>query len=321
MRRSVTIHLVGILLACPLVVASPQSRSQATKVANYANPIVFVRAHFDESTGDVIHRGKIWIMDEDGAGLRQLTFGPEYDEHPAFFSERRFVLYSHFNAPSLDPSRGAKLIRMDTHSGRSETFAEVPGCALHHVTISPVDDTLVYQHDCDGRLSQRVGWGPDSYEIPMLARNGVGVGKGVIFMHEKNVHLRSEGGPTTEREVALIHLWGEGREVRARLVTDDEHLHRRPAVSADGQWIAWQTNASGDDDEIYLARTDGSEPRNITNNPGLDGHPWFSRDGQWIVFESDRSGNMEIWKINLATLRQEQLTTGGREYRSRTPRW
>ena len=63
------------------------------------------------------------------------------------------------------------------------------------------------------------------------------------------------------------------------------------------------------------------EARNITNTEGLDGHPWFSRDGKWIVFESDRTGTMEIWKINLETLEQHQLTFSGKAYSCRTPRW
>ena len=85
--------------------------------------------------------------------------------------------------------------------------------------------------------------------------------------------------------------------------------------------MAWQTNVEGGEDEVYLARVDGSEARNLTNAEGLDGHPWFSRDGKWIVFESDRTGTMEIWKINLETLEQHQLTFSGKAYSCRTPRW
>ncbi|MCZ6751191.1 MAG: Tol-Pal system protein TolB, partial [Acidobacteria bacterium] len=64
-----------------------------------------------------------------------------------------------------------------------------------------------------------------------------------------------------------------------------------------------------------------SQPRNITNAASNDGHPWFSRDGKWIVFESDRTGNLELWKINLETSEQQQLTFGGKKYSSREPRW
>ena len=92
-------------------------------------------------------------------------------------------------------------------------------------------------------------------------------------------------------------------------------------MSPDGEWMAWQTNVEGGEDEVYLARVDGSEPRNITNAEGLDGHPWFSRDGKWIVFESERTGVMEIWKVNLETLEQTQLTFSEKAYSCRTPRW
>ena len=133
-------------------------------------------------------------------------------------------------------------------------------------------------------------------------------------MHEKNPFF-------PPREVALVRFFGHGQGSKAVFLTDDRHLNRRPAISPDGQWLAWQTNANGKDDEVFLARIDGSEPRNLTNTPGLDGHPWFSRDGKWIVFESDRTGVQEIWKIRLETLQQVQLTSGGKKYSSRTPRW
>lgn len=41
----------------------------------YRNPIIFARTHFNETTGETTHHGKIWIMEEDGSGQRQLTFG------------------------------------------------------------------------------------------------------------------------------------------------------------------------------------------------------------------------------------------------------
>ncbi|MBT5833169.1 MAG: hypothetical protein HOH77_23515 [Candidatus Latescibacteria bacterium] len=44
-------------------------------------------------------------------------------------------------------------------------------------------------------------------------------------------------------------------------------------------------------------------------------------DGKWIVFESERTGNMEIWKINLETMEQTQLTFSDPHYSCRTPRW
>jgi len=274
----------------------------------YENPIVFARSETRAQRD-----GKIWIMEEDGSRLRQISFGTSFDEHPALYSDRRHVLYSQFNSDTFDPSGGAKLVRLDIVTGELEVFAEQIGCALHHATLSPVQDVLVYQHDCGDRLSQRVGWGAGSYELPMLARNGIAAGPNtVVFMHEKN--------QVSPRQVALVRMDGHGRGASTLYLTDDEHLHRRPAVSPDGEWLAWQTNAAGGQDDIFLARIDGTEVRNLTNSPGLDGHPWFSRDGRWIVFESTRSGSQEIWKIHVASLQAEQLTFDSARP-SRTPRW
>lgn len=279
----------------------------------YRNPIVFARTHYDVQLDAPTHLGKIWVMEEDGSRQRQLTFGENYDDHPVLFSDQRHVLYSEFNGTSFPPDDGARLIRLDLHTGARTVYAEEAGCALHHATLSPGDDRLVYHHDCGTRQALRVGWGPGSYELPMLAMNGVAIGESVVFMHEKNLDREP-------REVALVRLFGSGAKATASFLTDDSVLNRRPAVSPDGEWLAWQTNLTGND-EVFLFRIDGSDKRNLTNNPALDGHPWFSRDGEWIVFESDRTGVVEIWKMNLSSLDVIQLTRGGGLYSSRTPRW
>ncbi len=50
----------------------------------YANPVVFQRVHFNEDGSEVVLREKVWVMEADGSGLRQLTFGTTYDDHPSF---------------------------------------------------------------------------------------------------------------------------------------------------------------------------------------------------------------------------------------------
>ena len=301
-----------LLLGAANILAQPAGGEAPP--GEFRNPIILARTHLDEETGEPIRWGKIWIMEQDGSGLRQLTFGAVYDDQPALFSDGRHARYSEFRATSFSPEGGARLIQINIYSGDRKVFAEEPGCALHHVNLALPGDKLVYHHDCGDRKVQRVGSGPDSYEVNMWAANGVALGDGLIFMHEKNPFL-------PPREVALVRLYGHGQGSKAVFLTDDSYLNRRPAISPDGQWLAWQTNANGKDDEIFLARIDGSGPRNLTNSPGLDGHPWFSRDGKWIVFESDRTGFQEIWEINLETLEQLQLTFGARNFSSRTPRW
>ena len=310
---------VGLLSALQLIIATA-GQADERKLINpivlersHVNPIVFQRSHLDPEPGAPVLAGKLWIMEADGSRLRQLTFGQTYDEHPSIFSDQRHVLYSQFPVNQLDPTEEAKLIKLDILSGEHEVFAQVPGFALHHATVSPIADKVAYHRDKADFRSQWVGWGPGSYEVNMVASNGVAVAGGIIFMHEKNLKQ-------SPRKVSLVRLTGHGPGSRALFLTDDDHLHRRPAVSPDAQWIAWQTDLAGSDDEIYLAKIDGSEPRNLTRAAGNDGHPWFSRDGKWIVFESDRTGQWEIWRLHLDTLESRQLTFGAGQYASTRPR-
>lgn len=288
----------------------------------YKHPIVFGRTHLDAASEAVL-RSKIWIMGEDGSGLRQLTTGDTYDDHPALYSDQEHVLYSEFAASRLDRAAGANLIRLNIYTGERTVVHTAPDCALHHATVSPLsDDLIVYHQDCGTRYSLRLNWGPGEFELNTIAANGVAVGPdSVIFMHEKN---RGH----SPREVSIARIDGRGTDAKVTFLTDARVLHRRPAISPDGQLLAWQTNAEGAQDEIFLARIDGSGARNLTRHKANDGHPWFSRDGKWIVFESDRSfgeraGNgceqmraCEIWKTNIETGETVQLTFGGKEFAS-----
>ena len=276
----------------------------------FEDPIIFQRTEIDPATKKVILNGKLWVMDRDGSGLKQLTFGSTYDEHPSLYSDQRTGLYAEFAEGGLNNEEGGRLMKIDIYTGKKEVAGEEEGCALHHASISPLDDLVAYHYNCGKRISQAMNLGEERYETPMQATNGVRTREGIIAMHEKNV-------PHSPREVALVHIRGRGIETEAEFLAVGKLLHRRPAISPDGKLLAWQTNApDGGEDEIFLADIDGKNARNLTKSKGNDGHPWFSRDGKSIVFESDRSGMWEIWKIDLGTGKQTQLTDGKGRYHS-----
>src|SRR5687767_9982554 len=64
------------------------------------------------------------------------------------------------------------------------------------------------------------------------------------------------------------------------------------AWSPDGEWVVYRDSTRGVnvDDEIFIARADGSERRNLSNHPGNDWGADWSPDGKTIVFNSDRDG-------------------------------
>ena len=62
--------------------------------------------------------------------------------------------------------------------------------------------------------------------------------------------------------------------------------------SPDGEWVAYRDSTRGinENDEIAVARADGSERRIITDDPANDWGPAWSPDGSTIAFNSDRDG-------------------------------
>jgi Tol biopolymer transport system component len=84
-----------------------------------------------------------------------------------------------------------------------------------------------------------------------------------------------------------------------------------PDISPNGEWIVYSSQGEKQED-IFLAKLDGSGRRQLTNDGANDRCPRWAPDGNRIAFYSDRSGRYEIWTINAdgAGLRQLTFTTG-----------
>ncbi|MGE0130906.1 MAG: protein kinase [Blastocatellales bacterium] len=80
-------------------------------------------------------------------------------------------------------------------------------------------------------------------------------------------------------------------------ITGGERRVTAPELSPDGQWLAYYTFGSPQED-IFIVRQDGFEPRQLTNDRFRDRVPRWSPDGKRIAFYSDRSGGYEIWIVN-----------------------
>lgn len=76
-----------------------------------------------------------------------------------------------------------------------------------------------------------------------------------------------------------------------------------PAWSPDGSRLAFVSRRSGDE-EIYVARADGSRPQRLTD----DGMPDFSPDGKRIVFTSNRDRNGEVYVMSADGSKQRRVT-------------
>lgn len=93
-------------------------------------------------------------------------------------------------------------------------------------------------------------------------------------------------------------------------ITGGERRVTAPQLSPDGEWLAYYTFGSPQED-IFIMRKDGSDPRQLTNDRHRDRVPRWSPDGKRLAFYSDRGGSYEIWTINTDGSGLQQLTNWG----------
>ena len=70
-----------------------------------------------------------------------------------------------------------------------------------------------------------------------------------------------------------------------------------PDWSADGKWIAFTSDRSGNND-LWIKPVDGGEALQVTTDPANDRVPRWSPDGTSLVFHSDRRGHWNLWTIS-----------------------
>ena len=80
-------------------------------------------------------------------------------------------------------------------------------------------------------------------------------------------------------------------------------------LSPDGQWLAFDSDRSGNMD-IYKMRIDGTGLQQLTRNPADDFYPSWSPDGRQIAFHSWRSGNRDSYVMS-ADGSAERMIAGG----------
>ena len=84
------------------------------------------------------------------------------------------------------------------------------------------------------------------------------------------------------------------------------------SVSPDGKWLAlW--NVLDPQEDVFIARPDGSDLRRLTNDAFRDRWPQWSPDGSELAFYSNRTDSYSIWSIrpDASNLRQITGQKGG----------
>ncbi len=106
-----------------------------------------------------------------------------------------------------------------------------------------------------------------------------------------------------EDETALIYT--DGKRVMA-----DPNGDTPPSWSPDGTTIVFAANRDGNDN-LYLARVDGSGERRLTDGRFTDRYPAFSPDGSTVVFARRDDFGWDLFTLDIATGEVKRRTLDG----------
>jgi Tol biopolymer transport system component len=126
------------------------------------------------------------------------------------------------------------------------------------------------------------------------------------------------GGGTASPELAFARggdIWTIGADgTRARPLLRDAYA---PAWSPDGSRLAFVSGRSGDE-EIYVAKADGTGLTRLTKLPGPDLSPAWSSDGRQLAW----SRNAEIWMMSASGAAKRKLVAKAKPWHEHyAPAW
>jgi Tol biopolymer transport system component len=83
-----------------------------------------------------------------------------------------------------------------------------------------------------------------------------------------------------------------------------------PNWSPDGKWIAFDLQA-GAHSQIYVMDGEGRNQHSVVSGEYDNSVPTWSRNGRFVYFASNRTGSWQIWRLELSTRSETQITFNG----------
>jgi serine/threonine-protein kinase len=259
--------------------------------------------------------GEIYVQELDGGGPRAITSGQE----------------THSLAWSPDGSRIAYVDGNAIFVFGTVNFANE---GISTIWVAPVDGGEPVRVTPDGALNVSPQWTPDGRHLlwisnqegtrdvyrVRLSDSGEPQGSPVRLTTGLNAHGLSLSGEGTRLAYATLVSYSNIWSIRvprsgsisireARPVTTGSQTIEGMDLSADGRWLAFDSNRGGNAD-IYKMPVDGGEPVRLTTDPAGDFMPVWSPDDRTILFHSMRNGNRDLFTVSADGGGVTQRTSG-----------
>ncbi len=298
--------------------------------------VVYVRNSMDVMTDRT--RGRLWILDIDGSHHRPLTRGDARESSPRWSPDGARILYvaGEEGTPQLwvrymDSGQVARLTQLTRPPGglswspdgssiaftmlvaeEPEPFVKPPKKPEGATWADPprVITKMLYRADGsgfredvyrqifvlsgEGGTPRQITRGPYDHGTPVWTPDG----KQLVFSANRREDRDQQ---PRNSELYLVPIGGG----EPRPLTDRYGPDRSPAISRDGNWLAW----TGYDDRhqgyqrsrLYVMKIDGSGRREIAADfPRSIQAPRWSADGRSIFFQYNDRGNGKIGRVSLA---------------------
>ena len=127
--------------------------------------------------------------------------------------------------------------------------------------------------------------------------------------------MNASGEPLANNSQFGLASTGKGRTTCSYFLPDGRVVYAStheaaencpPVVPPTGGRYVWSLYDSYD---IYVANVDGSNPEVLIGGPGYDAEATVSPDGKYIIYTSTRSGDLELYRYEIETGENLQLTS------------
>ncbi len=247
---------------------------------------------------------EIFVMDYDGADLKQITMNKSLNVSPAWSPDRKrlaFVSYR-LGTPRLYIYSGEDGSMLDSSPPRSELCVAPdwsPDGRLIAFSSATSGESEIFVLDVATGRSRQLTFSRGSDTAPAWSPSG----REIAFTSDRS------GQPQ------IYVMDAEGANVR-RLTTDGVYSDSA-AWSPSGDKIVYASRIDGRFD-LILRDIAGGTVRRLTQNAGNNENPRWSPDGRHIAFSSNRTGRYQIYTMDADGNRQERIPT---DFEATMPDW
>jgi TolB protein len=252
------------------------------------------------------HTGKkeIYVMDYDGANIRQLTHIHSITILPKWSPDGKWIAFNSYRAGNPDAylidSDGQNMQELSTRQGLNTSPNWAPDGNSLAVTLSRGGDPELYLIDRGGRILRRLTYSPGVDTSPSFSPNG----QQIVFISDR------PGNP----ELYVMDVTG----ANVQRLTYGQWADA-PAWSPKGDGIAYERQRSQGRYDVYMVDSSGRNNHVISEAGVRNENPTWSPDGRFIAYSSDRDGRTKICTMGSDGSSPHCVSTLGGE--SFTPSW